>query len=30
VPAQTMHTGALAALADIFAIVVPSQDKIPT
>jgi nicotinamidase-related amidase len=29
VPAQTMHTGALAALADIFAIVVPSQDKIP-
>ena len=29
VPAATMHTGALAALADIFAIVVPSQDKIP-
>ena len=30
VPAAAMHTGALAALADIFAIVVPSQDKIPT
>jgi nicotinamidase-related amidase len=29
VTAQTMHTSALAALADIFAIVVPSQDKIP-
>ena len=29
VPAAAMHTGALAALADIFAIVVPSQDKIP-
>jgi nicotinamidase-related amidase len=29
VPAQTMHAAALAALADIFAIVVPSQDKIP-
>jgi hypothetical protein len=24
-----MHTGALAALADIFAIVVPSEDKVP-
>ncbi len=29
VPAAAMRTGALAALADIFAIVVPSQDKIP-
>jgi hypothetical protein len=29
VPAAQMHTGALAALADIFAIVVPSEDKVP-
>jgi hypothetical protein len=30
VPAQAMHTGALAALADIFAIVIPSERAIPT
>ena len=29
VPADAVHTGALAALADIFAIVVPSGDKVP-
>lgn len=29
VPAAQMQTGALAALADIFAIVVPSEDKVP-
>jgi len=29
-PAEAVHTSALAALADIFAIVVPSGDKIPT
>jgi len=29
-PAEAVHTGALAALADIFAIVVPSPDAIPT
>ncbi len=29
VPAETVHNGALAALADIFAIVVPSEDKVP-
>ena len=29
VPAAQMHAGALAALADIFAIVVPSEDKVP-
>lgn len=29
VSAKELHNGALAALADIFAIVVPSQDKIP-
>lgn len=29
-PAETVHNGALAALADIFAIVVPSGDKVPT
>lgn len=29
VPAETLHNGALAALADIFAIVVPSEDKVP-
>jgi nicotinamidase-related amidase len=29
-PAEAVHTGALAALADIFAIVVPSEDKVPT
>ncbi len=29
-PAQAVHTGALAALADIFAVVVPSQSAIPT
>lgn len=28
--ADAVHTGALAALADIFAIVVPSGDKVPT
>jgi nicotinamidase-related amidase len=28
-PAETVHNGALAALADIFAIVVPSQKAIP-
>jgi nicotinamidase-related amidase len=27
--AEAVHNGALAALADIFAIVVPSQDKVP-
>jgi nicotinamidase-related amidase len=27
--AETVHAGALAALADIFAIVVPSEDKVP-
>jgi nicotinamidase-related amidase len=30
VPAESLHSGALAALADIFAIVVPSEDKVPT
>lgn len=30
VPAESLHTGALAALADIFAIVVPSGDKVPS
>lgn len=30
VPAQAMHTGALAALADIFAIVIPSERAIPS
>jgi len=29
-PAQAVHTGALAALADIFAVVVPSEQAIPT
>lgn len=29
-PADAVHNGALAALADIFAIVVPSGDKVPT
>ncbi len=28
-PAEAVHNGALAALADIFAIVVPSEDKVP-
>jgi nicotinamidase-related amidase len=30
VSAEAMHNGALTALSDIFAIVVPSEDKIPT
>ena len=30
VPASVVHTGALAALADIFAIVVPSGDRVPS
>lgn len=29
-PAEAVHNGALAALADIFAVVVPSGDKVPT
>jgi nicotinamidase-related amidase len=29
IPAAAVHAGALAALADIFAIVVPSEDKVP-
>ncbi len=29
-PASTVHDGALTALADLFAIVVPSGDKVPT
>ncbi|WP_072392178.1 cysteine hydrolase family protein [Hyphomicrobium sp. CS1GBMeth3] len=29
-PAEALHNGALTALADIFAIVVPSGDKVPT
>ncbi|HIE69721.1 MAG TPA: cysteine hydrolase [Planctomycetes bacterium] len=29
-PAETVHNGALAALTDIFAIVVPSQESIPS
>jgi hypothetical protein len=29
-PAAAVHNGALTALADIFAIVVPSGEKVPT
>jgi hypothetical protein len=28
--AQELHNGALTALSDIFAIVVPSEDKVPS